>query len=233
MTHPLNDPTHVLNLLDTIRGQTPRSLRIMEVCGTHTHAVSRYSFRQTLDGHIDFISGPGCPVCVTTQADIDKMIAYARIPDTITTTFGDMLRVPGTHSSLAKIKAEGADIRVVFSPLDALRIAVENPARQVIFFGVGFETTVPVIAASIKHAKLQNAANYSVLSLHKTVPEALHVLFSNHHRIDGLLLPGHVAAVLGLEPFSFLPQLHRLPSVVTGFTPVEILHSVNLPRPTR
>ena len=228
MTRTLHDPEAVRKLIQLIKKGSPKPLRIMEVCGTHTHAVSRYSFRQTLSDHIDFISGPGCPVCVTSQADIDKMIAYAKIPGTISTTFGDMMRVPGTNTTLSKIKAAGADIRVVFSPLDSLQIALANPEKEVFFFGVGFETTTPIIAASIRQAKKLKIANYSVLSFHKTIPGALSVLFSMAHKIDGLLLPGHVSAVLGTEPFQFLPKRFSLPSVVTGFTPVEILDAVRM-----
>ena len=228
MTYQMYDPQYVNQLIQSIKEMTSVPVRIMEVCGTHTHAVSRYSFRQTLAGHIEFISGPGCPVCVTAQSDIDKMIAYAQMPGVISTTFGDMMRVPGTQTSLSRIKAAGADIRVVFSPLDALQIAHDHPDKEVIFFGVGFETTAPIVAACIRQAHKQHVANFSVLSFHKTIPEALTVLFSSNHQIDGLLLPGHVSAVLGTESFAFLPERFNLPSVVTGFTPVEILEAVHL-----
>ena len=226
MSQSLTDTNHVKDLLNKVKDNTPRKIKIMEVCGTHTHAISRFSFRQTLGSHVDFVSGPGCPVCVTAQADIDKMIAFARLPDTIITTFGDMMRVPGSTATLNHVKAEGADIRVVFSPLESLVIAQKNHEKEVIFLGVGFETTAPIVAASIKEAQKQNIPNYSVLSFHKTIPEALAVLFSQEHKIDGLLLPGHVSAVLGLGAFQFLIDQFALPSVVAGFTPVDILIAV-------
>jgi hydrogenase expression/formation protein HypD len=228
MTRILYDSDKVRSMVQRIKAMTPFPLRIMEVCGTHTHAVSRYSFRQILAGHIEFISGPGCPVCVTSQLDIDRMIAYAKVSGVISTTFGDMMRVPGTSTSLSRIRASGADIRVVFSPLDSLQIAQDNPQKEVIFFGVGFETTAPIVAASIHQAQKLGINNFSVLSLHKTIPQALSTLFNMDHQIDGLLLPGHVSAVLGTAPFCFLPETFNLPSVVTGFTPVEILEAVRL-----
>lgn len=202
-------------------------VRLMEVCGTHTTAISHYSFRQLLQGSVEFISGPGCPVCVTHTADIDLMIQYATLPNTVITTFGDMLKVPGSRSTLLKERSNGADIRIVFSPMDAIKMATHEPERMFIFIGIGFETTAPIVAASILEAARMNLRNYFVLSFLKTIPQALRVLFTGTHDIDGLILPGHVSAVTGSSFFSFVPQELDMPAVVTGFTPVEILFGVN------
>ena len=197
-----------------------RPLRFMEVCGTHTVSIFRAGIRQILPPNVELVSGPGCPVCVTCDDYVDKAIAYAQLPNVIIATFGDMLKVPGTKTNLAEISAAGADIRVIYSPLDCLKIAAENPAKRVIFLAVGFETTAPTTAATILTAKSQGVRNLFFLSAMKLVPPALKMLLNDSAvRVDGFLLPGHVAVVIGVEAFKFL----KLPSVVAGFEAEEIL----------
>ncbi len=225
MTHELYDPALVSSLARHIRAAVPRPLRLMEVCGTHTMAISRYSLRQMLAGQVELVSGPGCPVCVTDAADIDRMIALAETPGVMVTTFGDMLRVPGSHTSLAAAKAAGADVRVVYSPFDALALAAAHPDRTVVFLGIGFETTVPVVAAALDLAVRQSVGNFAVCSAHKTLPDALRLLLADAPDIDGLLLPGHVLAVSGRAEYDFLAAA-GVPAVVAGFAPAEILRAV-------
>jgi hydrogenase expression/formation protein HypD len=202
-------------------------IRLMEVCGTHTVSIARYGLRKVLPPTIELISGPGCPVCVTSQSDIDRMISLARIPGTTIATFGDMVRVPGSDSSLARERAQGADIRVVYSPLDALKVAAAEPERKVIFLGVGFETTAPTIAATALEARSQRLKNFFVFSAHKTVPRALKALLElGEVKLNGFLLPGHVSAVIGSRPYEFLARDYALPCVISGFEPLDILQSV-------
>lgn len=204
-----------------------RPVRFMEVCGTHTVAIFRAGIRQLLPEKVELVSGPGCPVCVTPNDYLDTAIAYARQKDVIIATFGDMLKVPGTTSSLNAVKAEGADIRVVYSPLDSLQIAKDNPTKKVIFLAVGFETTSPTAAATIFTAKQQNIKNFYVLTAHKLTPPAIKALLSEHNvKVDGFLLPGHVCVITGRKPFEFIAQDYHLPAVVAGFEPLDILASV-------
>lgn len=206
---------------------SPRVLRFMEVCGTHTVAIFRAGLRQLLPENIQLVSGPGCPVCVTDNLYMDKAIAYAKNSDVILTTFGDMLKVPGSESSLAEAKAQGADIRIVYSSMDSLIIARENPTKKVIFLAVGFETTAPTAAATVLAAKQQEVQNFYMLSAHKLVPPALHMLLADPLvQVDGFILPGHVCVVTGTELFQFLPSQYGMPGVVTGFEPVELLRSI-------
>lgn len=206
---------------------SPRILRFMEVCGTHTVAIFRAGLRQLLPENIQLVSGPGCPVCVTDNLYMDKAIAYAKEPDVIITTFGDMLKVPGSDSSLAEAKAQGADIRIVYSSMDSLAIAKENPAKKVIFLAVGFETTAPTAAATVLAAQQQGLKNFYMLSAHKLVPPALHMLLADPLvQVDGFILPGHVCVVTGTEQFQFLPKQYDMPGIVTGFEPVELLCSL-------
>lgn len=199
----------------------------MEVCGTHTVAIARNGFRDIMPTGTKLVSGPGCPVCVTANIDIDTVIALARIEDVIVTTFGDMIRVPGSTSSLQKEKAAGADVRVVYSPLDALRVARENPERQVVFVGVGFETTTPLVASAVKHAKDLGLRNFSVFAAHKSMPNALETLINDPQvKIDALILPGHVSTIIGARPYEFLAQRYGIPGVVTGFEPVDMLEGI-------
>ena len=204
-----------------------RPLRFMEVCGTHTVAIFRGGIRQLLPDSVELVSGPGCPVCVTHDDYMDKAIAYAQRDDVIVTTFGDMLKVPGSKSSLSNEKTKGADIRIVYSPLDSIEIAKENPDKKVIFLAVGFETTAPTAAATVLAAKQQNVNNLFMLSAHKLVPPVLNLLLSDEKtKVDGFILPGHVCVVTGTEEFDFLADKFHLPGVVTGFEPLEILRSL-------
>jgi len=210
-----------------IKTISTRDIRIMEVCGTHTVSIFRSGIRSVLPDTITLLSGPGCPVCVTSQKDIDAFIALSRIQDTIVTTFGDLMRVPGSESSLQKEKAEGRDIRMVYSTFDALKIAERNPGREVVFLGVGFETTAPTIAASILTARQTGLQNFSVFAAHKTVPPALFALMKNKGvAIDGFLLPGHVSVVIGMAAYRPFFEAFRIPCAVGGFEPTDILQAV-------
>jgi hydrogenase expression/formation protein HypD len=200
---------------------------IMEVCGTHTMSVARFGLKSLLPAGVRLISGPGCPVCVTAQADIDAFLALGERPDTILATFGDMMRVPGSAASLERRRAEGVDARVVYAPLDAVDIARQNPGKNVIFFGVGFETTMPATALAIEAATLEQVENFSVFCVHKTMPRALRALLaSGAIRISGLLLPGHVTAIIGAEAYTFISEEFRIAGAVTGFEPRDILWGV-------
>ena len=206
-----------------------RHIRIMEVCGTHTVAIFRAGLRQILPPEVELVSGPGCPVCVTPDSYIDAAIAYAGMEDVIITTFGDMLKVPGTTSSLAAAQAAGADVRIVYSPLDALPIAAEHPEKKVIFLAVGFETTAPTEAAAVLAAEQQGRRNFFLLSAQKLVPPVMRALLDGGEtHVDGFLLPGHVAVVTGTEAFSFLAEDYHVPGVVGGFAPMEILTALQM-----
>ncbi|MEW6181889.1 MAG: hydrogenase formation protein HypD [Bacillota bacterium] len=201
----------------------------MEVCGTHTVAVSRAGLRGILGDYIDLRSGPGCPVCVTDYGDVDRMVRFARLRGNVTVgTFGDMVRVPGSDSSLERERAMGADVRILYSPADAVRYALDNPQREVVFLGVGFETTAPATALAIKEAKARNLENFSVFLAHKLVPPAMEVLLSDPElKIDGFILPGHVSAIIGRKAYTFL-EGYGLPSVIAGFEPNDILDAIRL-----
>jgi len=201
-------------------------ITLMEVCGTHTMVIARYGLKSLLPENIKLLSGPGCPVCVTPNIDIDKSIACCREENTIVTTFGDMMKVPGSSSSLKREKADGADVRVVYSPTDAVKVAMANPEKKVVFLGIGFETTAPTVAASIKDAKENKLRNYFVLSMHKVMPPALKALVdSKETRIDGFFLPGHVSTITGTDVYAFIPANYGIGCVVTGFEPVDILQA--------
>ncbi len=216
-------------LTDGIARLATRPLRLMEVCGTHTVAIFRNGIRQLLPATVELVSGPGCPVCVTPNGYLDTAIAYSSRPDIIITTFGDMLKVPGSDSTLLAEKAQGADIRIVYSPLESLDIARENPAKKVIFLAVGFETTAPTAAATVLQAELEGLDNFFVLSAHKLVPPALRaILEAQDSKVDGFLLPGHTTAISGLAPFRFVAAEYRLPAVVTGFEALDILQGIYL-----
>ena len=201
----------------------------MEFCGGHTVSIFKYGIRQVLPPNIEMVSGPGCPVCVTSNADLDKAIALSQIPDVIITSFGDMLRIPGSHSSLQKARAEGSDVRMVYSTIDALDIAQDNPTKSVVFLGIGFETTAPTIAASILQAEERKLANYFVLSLHKVCPPVIRALLdSGEVKLNGLICPGHVSAIIGSHPWEFIAQDYGIPCAVSGFEPLDILQSVDM-----
>lgn len=199
----------------------------MEVCGTHTMAIFRSGLRGFLEGRVSLISGPGCPVCVTAQADIDRMIALARIKGVVLTTFGDMLKVPGTRTNLEKERAAGADIRIVYSPSDALDIARSEKSGQVVFLAVGFETTSPAVAAVVSDARAQGIGNFSIYACHKTILPAMRALLeAKEVRLDGFICPGHVSSILGSDAYEQVCRDYTVPCVVTGFEPVDILESL-------
>jgi len=205
-----------------------RTVRLMEFCGTHTMAIARSGLRGLLRGAVDLVSGPGCPVCVTADWEIDRMLAYCTVPGAIVATYGDLLRVPGSRGSLARSRAEGADVRVVYSALDAVQMARENPDRPVIFLGVGFETTAPAAALAVKTAREEGLRNFCVHSAHKRTPPAMRALLAEGGlRLDGILCPGHVSTVLGSDAFAFLPAEYGVPAAVAGFEPLDILMAVD------
>ncbi len=201
--------------------------RLMEVCGTHTMAIFRHGIRSLLPGGLALLSGPGCPVCVTDQQEIDAFIALSQLDDVIVATFGDLIRVPGTYTSLQKEMAEGADARVVYSAMDAVQLARQNKNKEVVFLGVGFETTTPTVAAAIVTARQLSLTNFTVFSAHKTVPPALAALMAQPEvKVDGFLLPGHVSVIIGTNGYRSFFAKHRLPCVVAGFEPNDILQAI-------
>ena len=222
------DPKLARGLIESINRLAPAGgATLMEVCGTHTVAIARNGIRNLMPEGTRLSSGPGCPVCVTANKDIDTVIALAKIPGVIITTFGDMTRVPGSTSSLLKEQAKGADVRIVYSPLDALRIAAETPERQVIFVGVGFETTTPAVAVAIRRAAAQGLANFTVFAAHKNMPGALEAIINDPQlKLDALILPGHVSTIIGMEPYRFLAEKYGIPGVITGFEAVDVLQGI-------
>jgi len=204
-------------------------ITLMEVCGTHTMSIARYGIKNLLPPNIQLLSGPGCPVCVTADADIDKAIAYAEKENIILTTFGDMMKVPGTFSSLSTEKSKGREIKVVYSAADALQLAISNPEKIVVFLGVGFETTIPTVAVSILDAKMNGIKNYYVLSMHKLIPPALRALLDDKEVcVDGFILPGHVSTIIGVEAYKVIPEEYGVACAITGFEPVDILQGILL-----
>jgi len=202
-------------------------LQVMEVCGGHTHAIFRYALKDLVPPALEFVHGPGCPVCVLPMGRVDDCIAIARRPEVIFTTFGDAMRVPGSQGSLLQARADGADVRMVYSPLDALTLAAQNPKREVVFFGLGFETTMPSTALTVLEAERRGIGNFSLFCNHITiVPTIKAILDSPGMSIRGFLGPGHVAMVTGTTPFEFIAHEYRRPLVVTGFEPVDILHGL-------
>jgi len=216
-------------LISQIHRRSKTQARFMEFCGGHTVTIFRYGIRQVLPKTIDMVSGPGCPICVTANADLDKAIALAKIQGVIIATFGDMLKVPGSHSSLQEVKANGADVRVVYSTMDALKIAEADSNKSVVFLGIGFETTAPTIAASVLQAEEKEIGNYYVLSLHKLCPPVIQaILDSGEVKLDGLICPGHVSAIIGSHPWEFIARDYGIPCVVSGFEPLDILQCVDM-----
>lgn len=204
-------------------------IAIMEVCGGHTHSIFRYGIEGLLPKAIELVHGPGCPVCVLPMGRIDDCVAIAERPNVIFTTFGDAMRVPGSKKSLLQAKADGADIRMVYSPMDALALARKYPEREVVFFGIGFETTMPSTALTVLAAERENVENFSVFCNHITiVPTIKAILDSPGLHIDGFLGPGHVAMVTGTAPYGFIAQHYRRPLVVAGFEPLDVLHSLQM-----
>lgn len=216
-----------LDQIEALAGDEP--LKFMEVCGGHTHAIYRHGIEQILPPNIELVHGPGCPVCVIPMGRVDDAIAVAETSGVIFTTFGDMMRVPGSTSTLLEAKARGADVRMVYSPLDALETARRNPDRQVVFFAVGFETTAPSTAITLRQAKRDQVTNFSVFCNHVTiVPPLLAILDSPGQDLHGFLGPGHVATVVGLAPFQFVSTRYNKPIVVCGFEPLDILQGVSM-----
>jgi hydrogenase expression/formation protein HypD len=222
-----SNPSLVRELVARIGRVSIESVNIMEFCGTHSHAIHRHGIRRLLPETVRMFSGPGCPVCVTDSADVDYAVALARVPGVTIATFGDMLRVPSSRGSLLTERAQGARIEVVYSSLSALDYAADNPKEEVVFLGIGFETTAPTVAASILQAKERNINNYSVLSLHKVTPPAMSaILQGGEISVDGVICPGHVSVITGWEAWRFLADRYRIPAVVAGFEPVDILLAV-------
>ena len=221
------DPAAAQRLVQQIVRTSTRPIQLMEFCGGHTHAIFKIGLRQVLPPHIQLRSGPGCPVCVTAAADLERAIALARLPKVILTTYGDMVRVPGSQGSLQEARAQGADVRIVYSTLDALDIARRNPDRSVVFLGVGFETTAPTTAAALLHAEQEGLPNFYVLCLHKLTPPATRaILDAGEVRLDGVLGPGHVTTIIGTDAWRFLPDDYGISCVVSGFEPLDILRGV-------
>ena len=206
-----------------------KEIRIMEVCGGHTITICKYGIKKLLAENIHLISGPGCPVCVTSNRFIDHAIALSRMPDMIIATFGDLIRVPGSFSSLLKEKSQGNDIRPCYSVMDALEIATSTPQKRVVFLGIGFETTSPTVAIAMKNARAKGVSNFYILSAHKTMPNAMKALVDGKElRLDGFICPGHVSAITGSKIYDFLARKYGIPCVVSGFEPLDMLQSIHL-----
>jgi len=203
------------------------NLKIMEVCGGHTHTIFKHGIEDILPENIDLIHGPGCPVCVLPMGRIDDALAIAKKEDIVFTTFGDMMRVPGSRGSFLDAKAEGADVRFVYSPLDALKVARQNPDREVVFFAIGFETTAPSTAVTLLRAKAEGIKNFLVFCNHVTIIPAIKaILDSPDLRLDGFIGPGHVSMVIGMRPYEFIAEKYQRPVVISGFEPVDIIQSI-------
>ena len=222
--------SEISRLAPAAAAKTGGQVNFMEVCGTHTMAIAASGMRKLLPRELRMLSGPGCPVCVTSQGDIDRVLALAAIPGVIITTFGDMLKVKGSKGlDLQSARERGADVRVVYSPLDAVALAAAEPSREVIFIGVGFETTAPVIGGAVVRAEKAGLGNFSSTAFFKLVPPALELLLSDpENRIHGFMLPGHVSAIIGTGPYKFVAEKYRVPCVVTGFEPLDILSGINM-----
>lgn len=213
--------------IEKLSQKIDKHLKIMEVCGGHTHSIFKYGIEEILPHNIELIHGPGCPVCVMPKGRIDEAIALCQNPNIIFTTFGDTMRVPGSKISLLQAKAQGADVRMVYSPLDSLKIAKENPHKEIVFFGLGFETTAPSTAFTILQAAVENINNFSMFSNHVLVIPALKALLNNPDlQLDGFVGPGHVSMVIGTKPYEFISQEYHKPIVISGFEPLDIFQSI-------
>jgi len=222
-----SSPRELRNRILDLARRIGRPLAFMEVCGTHTMAAFRSGLRSILPGTVRLLSGPGCPVCVTDNSFIDRAIAIASQPDVCVATFGDMIRVPGSVSSLEVARAAGADVRVVYSAMDARNLAVADSNRRVVFLGIGFETTAPGTAWTLEEAHRRGQANYGVLCAHKTMPQAMAALLAGGElRVDGFLCPGHVSVIIGSEPYEFICRKYGIPCVVAGFEPGDLLEAL-------
>jgi hydrogenase expression/formation protein HypD len=211
----------IVKAIEKLTLEINQKVKLMHVCGTHEHTISKYGLRSFLPKEVEILSGPGCPVCVCPAADIDKAIELGKRKDTIVTTFGDMIRVPASNLSLAELKAKGADIRIVYGPHEAVNIARKNPKKEVIFFAIGFETTVPTVGFELMN---DPPSNFSVICAHKLIPAALELLISQSQlNIDGFISPGHVSTIIGLAPFKLFSDAYKVPNVIAGFEPNDVL----------
>src|SRR5512141_993143 len=221
------DSALVGNVIDEIRRNVTRPWTLMEICGGQTHAIVRYGIDQLLPPELELAHGPGCPVCVTPLELIDKALAIASQPDVIFCSYGDMLRVPGSGRDLFSVKAAGGDVRVIYSPLDAVELAKQNPHKQVVFFAIGFETTAPPNVMSVLQARAMGLTNYSILVSHVRVPPAVRAILSSPaHRVPGVLPAGHVCSVMGYHEYPALLEEFRIPMAVTGFEPLELVRGI-------
>ena len=216
----------ILSVAENLKAISRKEIILMEVCGGHTMAIHRFGLASLLPSNIRLISGPGCPVCVSSQLFIDKAMAYSKIPGTIITTYGDLIRVPGSSTSLEKERAAGSDIRIVYSALESLEIARGNPEKNVIFLGIGFETTAPATAATIIKAKKEKISNFFVLSAHKVMPPVMKALVEEGVKINGFIAPGHVTAITGTSIYNDLASVYGLGVVVSGFEPADLMQAV-------
>jgi len=223
------DPALARRLVAEIRRSVTRPWVLMEICGGQTHTLVKYGIEELVGERIELVHGPGCPVCVTPLEIVDKAIAIASIPEVIFVSYGDMLRVPGSHSDLFQVKAAGGDVRIAYSPMDALRLARENPQRPVVFFAVGFETTAPANSTAVWQAKREGLRNFSMLVSHVLVPPAIRLLLeSPANRVQGFIAPGHVCAVMGYWEYEALSRQYRVPIVVGGFEPVDLIEAIGM-----
>ena len=220
------DKELVIKLSEEIRKISVKPISLMEVCGGHTMSVQRFGLPSLLPGTIRLLSGPGCPVCVSDRKFIDQAIAYCRLPDVIVTTYGDLIRVPGSTSTLDREKARGADIRIVYSVMDALETARRNPGKKVVFLGIGFETTAPASAAAVIGAYQQRIPNFYLYSSHKIMPPAMAALINEGVKIDGYIAPGHVSTITGISIYSDIAEKYHLGCVIAGFEPVDLMEAV-------
>jgi hydrogenase expression/formation protein HypD len=220
---------HIAQEIGALGATAARPVRIMEICGGHTHAIFRYGLHELTPAGLEFVHGPGCPVCVLPMARVDDCITIAQRPEVVFCTFGDAMRVPGTKKSLLQAKAEGADVRMVYSPLDALELARRLPEREVVFFGLGFETTMPSTALTVQQAAREGITNFSLFCNHITVPPALLALLQDDDMaLDGFVGPGHVSMVIGTTPYRFIADDYAKPLVVAGFEPLDLLQAVHM-----
>jgi len=220
------DKAKILALSNQIRKISTKKIRLMEVCGGHTMAIQRFGIPDLLPETVELVSGPGCPVCVTSRSYIDKAIAFSKLQNVIITTYGDLIRVPGSSSSLDREKASGADIRIVYSVLDALKIAQDYPEKKIIFLGIGFETTAPGSAAGIIKAQMAGLFNFSIFSAHKIMPPPMAALIDEGVDIQGYIGPGHVSTITGSHIFDFIPQQYGLGVVISGFEPLDLMQTI-------
>ncbi len=232
MMNKFQDRKLLENIGKKINTLVKHNINLMEVCGTHTMAIAQYGLRSMFPKNLKMLSGPGCPVCVISQEDVNTMVKLSMLPDVIITTFGDMLHVPafdknGRSISLERARADGADVRVIYSPLDSLKIALKESDKKTIFLGVGFETTIPTVASTIILAEKRKITNFFVYPCFKLVPPALRAVLSNKNvKIDGFLLPGHVSTVIGIKPYQFIAKKFGIPCVIAGFEPLDIIQGI-------